>query len=185
MISARTASRFPRLSWRHTKRLLRRNVCTLLLRKLCSLDDVNQVTSMDLSSSTYMPACSSRVSNSIATTHHLKLSIDFLSDSPYIDDLDHIIRCFDKTTKLRFRDANEPQYVKFGSARDNDEAFSIRFGQLKLLGYKSDLASLYLLTLLRTDVSIFFQPSVDCIINAVQEQRRLAHKSIQVGQRHT
>ena len=59
---------------------------------------------------------------------------DFLADSPFVDDLEHIVRCFDKTTKLRFRKAEEPQYIKFGSTRDNDEAYNIRFGQLKLMG---------------------------------------------------
>ena len=59
----------------------------------------------------------------------------FLSDSPFLNDLEHIIRIFDKTTKLRFRNAEEPQYVKFGSTRDNDEGCNIRFGQLKLKGW--------------------------------------------------
>jgi len=87
----------------------------------------------------------------------------FLADSSYLDDLDHIVSCFDKTTKLRFRKAEEPQYVKFGSTRDNDESCNIRFGQLKLLG---------------TDVAQFFQPSIDCIVKAVLEQRNSAHKTI-------
>jgi hypothetical protein len=55
-------------------------------------------------------------------------------DSNYIDDLDHIIRYFDKITKHRFRDAKEPQYIKFGTTRDNDAVHNIRFGQLKLSG---------------------------------------------------
>jgi len=87
----------------------------------------------------------------------------YLNDSPFLDDLDHIILCFDKTTKLRFRNAEEPQYVKFGSTRDNDESYNIRFGQLKLIG---------------TDVAQFFQPSIDCIVKAVLEQKNNAHKSI-------
>ncbi|KAF8805109.1 hypothetical protein BYT27DRAFT_7192750 [Phlegmacium glaucopus] len=86
-----------------------------------------------------------------------------LLDSKYIDDLDHITRCFDKTTKPRFRDAKEPQYVKFGSARDNDAVNNIRFGQLKLLG---------------SDVEAFFQPSIDCIVNAVMEQRKISESPI-------
>ena len=60
--------------------------------------------------------------------------LELLADSPFIEDLDHIIRCFDKTTKLRFRNIDGPQYIKFGSTRDNDEAHGIRFGQLKLQG---------------------------------------------------
>ena len=58
----------------------------------------------------------------------------FLADSPYIDDIEHITRCFDKTTKPRFRNASEPQYVRFGSVRDNDASVNIRSGQLKLQG---------------------------------------------------
>jgi hypothetical protein len=67
-------------------------------------------------------------------TIELKFCLEALLDSNFIHDLDHIIRCFDKTTKPRFRDANEPQYVKFGSTRDNDAVHNIRFGQLKLFG---------------------------------------------------
>ena len=57
-----------------------------------------------------------------------------LAKSDFIGDIDHIIRCFDRTTKLRFRGSGEAQYVKFGSARDTDQACNIRFGQLKLDG---------------------------------------------------
>ena len=70
----------------------------------------------------------------IKSNIEVNVSSGALQDSNYIDDLDHIIRCFDKTTKPRFRDANEPQYVKFGSTRDNDAVHNIRFGQLKLFG---------------------------------------------------
>jgi len=87
----------------------------------------------------------------------------YLTDSPFIDDLDHIVRCFDKATKLRFRDAEEPQYIKFGSNRDNDENHNIRFGQLKLTG---------------DDVAIFFKPSVNCIVKGVLEQMENAHKKV-------
>ncbi|PPQ65722.1 hypothetical protein CVT26_000339 [Gymnopilus dilepis] len=90
----------------------------------------------------------------------------FLSDSPFASDIDHIVRCFDKTTKLRFRNAEEPQYIKFGSTRDNDPAHNIRFGQLKLSG---------------SDVAMFFEPSVDCVIRAVLEQRETARKPISHG----
>jgi len=45
------------------------------------------------------------------------------------------VKCFDKTTKLRFRDSKDFQYIKFGSTRDTDEKYNIRFGQLKLQGF--------------------------------------------------
>ena len=41
---------------------------------------------------------------------------------------------FDQTTKLRFRDAGDPQYIKFGTVRDKDPQYDIRSGQLKLAG---------------------------------------------------
>ena len=115
------------------------------------------------------------------------LCLGYLFDSPYLDDLDHIVHCFDKTTKLRFRKAEEPQYVKFGSTRDNDEQYNIRFGQLKLLGW---ILSIWLdsnaanLNVFRTDVAQFFQPSIDCIVKAVFEQKNSAYKSISVSLLH-
>ena len=60
--------------------------------------------------------------------------IGFLAKSDFLDDLDHIVACFDKTTKLRFKSADEPQFVRFGSTRDNDEGCNIRYGQLKMTG---------------------------------------------------
>jgi hypothetical protein len=60
---------------------------------------------------------------------------EILAGSEFIEDLDHIVRCFDKTTRVRFSSDKQPQYVKFGSTRDNDPECNIRFGQLKLNGY--------------------------------------------------
>jgi len=91
------------------------------------------------------------------------LYLGYLNDSPFLDELEDIVRCFDKTTKLRFRNAEEPEYVKFGSSRDNDKSCNIRLGQLKLIG---------------SDVAQFFQPSIDCIVKAVLEQKSSAHKTI-------
>ncbi|EDR07861.1 uncharacterized protein LACBIDRAFT_298114 [Laccaria bicolor S238N-H82] len=88
---------------------------------------------------------------------------ELLKNSKFSDDIQHITRCFDKTTKLRFRDVNEPQYIKFGSARDKDLKLNIRSGQLKILG---------------SDVASFFDPSVQCILKAVEEQRNASHDDI-------
>jgi hypothetical protein len=98
--------------------------------------------------------------------YDVQCRVDYLQESPFLADLDNIVECFDKTTKLRFRNSDEPQYIKFGGARDNDRNCNIRFGQLKLLG---------------SDVARFFEPSVECIINAVLDQCKVAHKPISVG----
>ncbi|OAX34711.1 hypothetical protein K503DRAFT_803366 [Rhizopogon vinicolor AM-OR11-026] len=66
---------------------------------------------------------------------------------------------FDKTTKLRFRKPDEPCYVKFGTIRDKDLTYDIRSGQLKLAGQ---------------DVADLFEPSVEAIIKAFEQQRRVA-----------
>lgn len=57
-----------------------------------------------------------------------------LEKSDYHDDLDHIVSCFDKTTKVWFGDDQKAQFIRFGSTRDNDTEHDIRFGQLKLSG---------------------------------------------------
>jgi len=106
------------------------------------------------------------VARYVFNTHHF---LDYLQGSTFLADLEHIVGCFDKTTKLRFRNADEPQYIKFGGARDNDQSCNIRFGQLKLLG---------------SDVAMFFEPSVECIVKAVLDQRKVAHKPISVRPFH-
>ena len=55
--------------------------------------------------------------------------------------------------------------MKFGSARDNDQAVGIRFGQLKLSG---------------SDVASFFQPSIACVVEAVKTARKDAKHEIKV-----
>lgn len=60
--------------------------------------------------------------------------IDLLNGSQFAADLNHITDCFDRTTKPRFSSDQEPQYVRFGSRRDDDLKCGIRFGQLKLAG---------------------------------------------------
>ncbi|RDB20568.1 Heat shock protein 12A [Hypsizygus marmoreus] len=101
---------------------------------------------------------------SIFVTNHARTFLDvLLKDSKFHEDVGHITKCFDKTTKLRFRNMDEPQYIKFGTARDKDLQLGIRSGQLKLKG---------------ADVAKFFGPSIECIVKAVTEQRKCASKPI-------
>ena len=92
---------------------------------------------MVLFSSAFYVDYFSKVPRFIPYNHHPAHTLPilgFLAESDFLEDLNHIVKCFDKTTKLRFRNADEPQFVKFGSTRDNDEDCNIRYGQLKMTG---------------------------------------------------
>ena len=41
----------------------------------------------------------------------LNILPDFVEGSRFHDDVDNISECFDKTTKLRSRNQNEPEYI--------------------------------------------------------------------------
>ncbi|KIK93909.1 hypothetical protein PAXRUDRAFT_486725 [Paxillus rubicundulus Ve08.2h10] len=79
------------------------------------------------------------------------------------EDIDQMTGEFDKTTKHRFSNPTEPSYIRFGTVRDRDAAFNIKSGQLKLPG---------------TEVATLFQPSVEAIFAAVENQRRLVTNPI-------
>ena len=109
-----------------------------------------------------------------------------LKDSPFIDELDHIIHCFDKTTKMRFKNKDGSQYIKFGSPRDNDAGLNVRAGAIKLEGsakeFLSSSTNINVFLISRSDVADFFNPSVVRIIQAVLEQRSTARNNIIVRQ---
>ncbi|TEB26609.1 hypothetical protein FA13DRAFT_1795529 [Coprinellus micaceus] len=91
---------------------------------------------------------------SVFVTMHARQHLDgSLKKSTYHEDLDYIVSCFDKTTKVWFSDDQKPQYIRFGSTRDTDTQHNIRFGQLKLTG---------------ETVAQFFQPSIECITECVK-----------------
>lgn len=73
------------------------------------------------------------------------------------EDITQMKNEFDKTTKLRFSNPNEPSYIRFGTVRDKDPACDIRSGQLKLSGH---------------DVAALFEPSLKEILAAVEEQQQ-------------
>ncbi|KAJ7681552.1 hypothetical protein B0H14DRAFT_3678127 [Mycena olivaceomarginata] len=82
-------------------------------------------------------------------------SSEKLQGSKYADDVRHIRECFDKTTKLKFRNADKWSYIKFGRPGDKDAALNISSGQMKLSG---DV------------VAGFYKPSLDAILLAVANQ---------------
>ncbi|EIW80615.1 hypothetical protein CONPUDRAFT_125441 [Coniophora puteana RWD-64-598 SS2] len=89
-----------------------------------------------------------------------KLQGSRFAERDYIDQMTSI---FDKTTKLRFRNADEPCYIKFGTMRDKEPSFDIRSGQLKLQG---------------SDVAGLFQPAIESVVEAIQKQRQASTKEI-------
>ncbi|KAK0222690.1 hypothetical protein EDD85DRAFT_1028139 [Armillaria nabsnona] len=109
-----------------------------------------------------IPQC--HPSGSLLVTQRAQAFIeDKLKDTSFAGEVKNITECFDKTTKLRFRNSDEPAYIKFGSMKDKDLALNIRAGQLKLAG---------------TDVAKFFDPSIKSIIDAVHEQRCVSKKTV-------
>ncbi|KAF7309116.1 hypothetical protein MKEN_01113700 [Mycena kentingensis (nom. inval.)] len=77
-------------------------------------------------------------------------------------DIDAIADCFDQSTKLKFR-GEEFAYIRFGTLRDRDPSFEIKNGQLKLAG---------------AVVARFFQPSIEAIVQAIQQQCSAASADI-------
>ncbi|KAG1853391.1 hypothetical protein F4604DRAFT_2044473 [Suillus subluteus] len=79
------------------------------------------------------------------------------------DVIHQMTEIFDSTTKLRFRNPEDPAYIKFGTIHDKDPQHDIRSGYLKL------------------DVAKLFEPSINSIIEAFETQRRAAGTPITVS----
>jgi hypothetical protein len=97
----------------------------------------------------------------------------------------HITNCFEKTTKHRFRNPEEPSFIRFGTVRDRDPAFNIRSGRLKLLGsvyFSPSSVNVCLTTAHRSEVEGLFEPSAQSITDAIEKQCRTAHQTISVCQ---
>jgi hypothetical protein len=106
-----------------------------------------------------------------------------LQHSRYIEDVDHITQCFDKSTKLTFRNPEEPSYIRFGGARDRDPSVDIRSGQMKLPGCVGSCLEKFtaLNIVFSADVAQLFQPSIDAIIDAIAKQRSVAWMPVTVS----
>ncbi|KAK0196216.1 hypothetical protein F5146DRAFT_319918 [Armillaria mellea] len=107
-----------------------------------------------------------RLHGSVFVGRHARAYLeDELSESKFKgeDDINQIASVFDKTTKLGFRSDSEPQFIRFGSARDKDLSVGIRNGQMRIAG---------------NVVATFFEPSVKAIIEAVTDQMREASRNV-------
>ncbi|SJL14053.1 uncharacterized protein ARMOST_17506 [Armillaria ostoyae] len=109
-----------------------------------------------------IPQC--QLSGSIFVTGQAQIYLrDKLKGTVYAEMANVIADCFDKTAKLRFRNAEEPAYIQFGTIRDNDPALGIRGGRLTLLG---------------SIAAGFFEPSLRDIIQAIDHQCSMSPKNI-------
>ncbi|KAF8550552.1 hypothetical protein OG21DRAFT_1478486 [Imleria badia] len=88
---------------------------------------------------------------------------DLPPSSTGIEDMDDIIREFDQTTKLAIRSSDEPVYLKLGNPRYNNPKFNIKRGALKLLG---------------EEAARLFDESIQAIIDAFNQQRKVANANI-------
>ncbi|KIJ63506.1 hypothetical protein HYDPIDRAFT_175899 [Hydnomerulius pinastri MD-312] len=79
------------------------------------------------------------------------------------DILRQMTEIFDKTIKIRFRDAENFQYIKFGTVRDKDPQYDIRSGQLRLSG---------------KSVADLFEPSIKEITDAFEKQQEASLNTI-------
>ena len=57
-----------------------------------------------------------------------------MKGSKFERDIEDMERYFDRNTKCAFRGTNDPQFIRFGSARDKDVKLGITSGKLRLAG---------------------------------------------------
>ncbi|TFK50898.1 hypothetical protein OE88DRAFT_1808443 [Heliocybe sulcata] len=103
------------------------------------------------------PDC--RLQGSVFVNHRIEAFLfDKLKGSAYDDpeDIENIVRSFEKTAKRRFKSASEAVHIRFGSRADDDSDYGISKGILRLTG---------------TEVASVFDPSVRAIVEAIQEQQ--------------
>ncbi|KAL1725512.1 hypothetical protein EV714DRAFT_221156 [Schizophyllum commune] len=86
-----------------------------------------------------------------------------LRNSKFSERTEDIVDAFDKSTKLTFKNAKTPAYVKFGGISDNDAAYDVKGGKLVIPG---------------SEVAKFFQPTITSISQAVLKQRKQAKSGI-------
>ena len=90
-------------------------------------------------------------------------------DTP--EDLGAFSQKFDEGVKRVFSKNQAPQYVKFGSLRDNDPKCGIKAGRLALAGYimldRSEklYSNIYAS---RAEVSEFFEPSIQSTVDTIK-----------------
>ncbi|KAL1700716.1 hypothetical protein EV121DRAFT_213593 [Schizophyllum commune] len=86
-----------------------------------------------------------------------------LRNSKFSERTEDIVDAFDKSTKLTFKNAKTPAYVKFGGISDADAAYDVKGGKLVIPG---------------PEVAKFFQPTITSISQAVLKQRKQANSGI-------
>ncbi|KAJ3504521.1 hypothetical protein NLJ89_g7891 [Agrocybe chaxingu] len=95
-------------------------------------------------------------SGSVFVTSRARIFLEgLLKGTRFEEDINAITERFDKKTKPTFRTSEDDYFIQFTGARENEKALNIRSGQLRIKG---------------SDVASFFDPSVDDIVQSVDEQ---------------
>ncbi|KZT22437.1 hypothetical protein NEOLEDRAFT_1071368 [Neolentinus lepideus HHB14362 ss-1] len=105
------------------------------------------------------PGCRLQGSSFVNDRASTFLLAEKLKGSIYDDpqEIENIVQSFEKTVKRIFKASTGTVHIRFGSRNDNDPEYGISKGVLKLTG---------------KEVSGFFDPSLDAMLDAIQEQRR-------------
>ncbi|KAF8632437.1 hypothetical protein AX15_001880 [Amanita polypyramis BW_CC] len=130
--------------------------------------DISAYTQSSPSGATYeeisTPQC--HMKGSVFVTHNAESFLkDYLYGSQFCneEEIRVMTREFDERAKLSFRRSENPQFIRFGGARDNDADKGITSGQLKLAG---------------PDVARFFDPSLQCVLRAITAMKDNATKPV-------
>ncbi|KDQ59114.1 hypothetical protein JAAARDRAFT_192659 [Jaapia argillacea MUCL 33604] len=83
-------------------------------------------------------------------------------DTP--QDVRKMVKFFDQTIKKRFKGTQKTALLQFGGTRDNAPDYGINRGAVKLTG---------------AEIVRLFEPSLEAILGAIEEQRRTTHRNVQ------
>jgi hypothetical protein len=105
-------------------------------------------------------------------------------DTP--EDVQHMADCFDKSTKLSFKDPSlpVPSLIKFGTPRETGSSVDAQFGQLKLAGSVTPISICIQLTNEenRPDMVTVFEASIITLQDAMKRQMDAASARIAVSE---
>ncbi|KAK7056951.1 hypothetical protein VNI00_002669 [Paramarasmius palmivorus] len=101
-----------------------------------------------------------RLAGSVFVTKAFERHVKARLPDNHQNDVVNIVREFDRTTKLRFTDASQTSFVRFGGWNDHEPALNINHGKLLVSG---------------DDMRLFFEESVQSIMTTAEQQIQAAY----------